>query len=104
MYAVIKTGGKQYRVTEGQKITVDKMLGEPGVEVNFNEVLLVSSDKHLNIGAPTVESASVIGKISKQFRDEKIIVFKKKRRHNYRRKQGHRQYLTEVEIQKIKQA
>ena len=104
MYAVIKTGGKQYRVTEGQKITVDKIQGEPGVQVNFNEVLLVSNDQGLNIGMPNLDSASVTGKISKQFRDEKIIVFKKKRRHNYRRKQGHRQYLTEVEIQQIKQA
>lgn len=104
MYAIIQTGGKQYKVKKGEKVTVDRLVGELGAEINFNEVLLIADDSNTNIGSPTVEGASVKAVISKQFRDEKIIVFKKKRRHNYRRKNGHRQYLTEIEIQEIKTA
>lgn len=104
MYAIIKTGGKQYKVAKGERVTIDRLEGEFGTQIDFNEVLLISEDGNINVGAPLIQGASVKAKISKQFRDEKIIVFKKKRRHNYRRKNGHRQYLTEVEIEEIKTA
>lgn len=102
MYAVIKTGGKQYKVSPGDKIIVEKLEGEAGLEIKFDEVLLVADGDNVQVGSPNVASASVIGKISEQFRGEKIIVFKKKRRHNYRRKNGHRQYLTKIDIEEIK--
>ena len=104
MYAVIKTGGKQYKVAPGDKITIEKLEGYTGSEVNFNEVLFVADGENIVIGSPTIESAVVKGVISKQFRGEKIIIFKKKRRHNYRRKNGHRQYLTQIDIQEIRTA
>jgi len=104
MYAIIQTGGKQYKVKKGEKVTVDKLIGELGAEINFDQVLLIADDNNTNVGSPTVAGASVKAIISKQFRGEKIIVFKKKRRHNYRRKNGHRQYFTEIEIQDIKTA
>jgi len=102
MYAVIKTGGKQYKVAPGDKIVVEKLEGEAGLEIRFDEVLLIADGENVQVGSPKIESAFVIGKISSQFRDEKILVFKKKRRHNYRRKNGHRQYLTQIDIQEIK--
>jgi large subunit ribosomal protein L21 len=103
MYAIIKTGGKQYKAIEGQTLIIDKLPNEEGQEVTFNEVLLISDENNTNIGTPVIASASVTAKVVSQFRDKKIIVFKKRRRHNYRRTQGHRQYLTEVVIEKIVQ-
>jgi len=97
MYAVIKTGGKQYRVTEGQSLRVEKLPGEPGQKVKFNEVLLVGGDK-LKIGQPTVAGASVEAEILGQGRGPKIVIFKFRRRKNYRRKQGHRQPYTQLKI------
>ncbi|MBE6458428.1 MAG: 50S ribosomal protein L21 [Alphaproteobacteria bacterium] len=94
MYAVIKTGGKQYRVTSGDVVKVEKLAGEEGKEVVFNEVLAMGD----TIGNPLVAGASVKATILKQARDAKIIVFKKKRRQNYRRKNGHRQSITLVKI------
>lgn len=94
MYAVIKTGGKQYRVTSGDVVKVEKLAGEEGKEVVFNEVLAMGD----TIGNPLVVGASVKATILKQARDAKIIVFKKKRRQNYRRKNGHRQSITLVKI------
>ena len=94
MYAVIKTGGKQYRVTTGDVLKVEKLAGEEGKEIIFNEVLALGD----TIGAPLVEGASVKATVLKQARDAKVIVFKKKRRQNYRRKNGHRQYITLVKI------
>ena len=94
MYAVIKTGGKQYRVTSGDVVKVEKLAGEEGKEVVFNEVLAMGD----TIGNPLVAGASVKATILKQARDAKIIVFKKKRRQNYRRKNGHRQSITVVKI------
>ena len=94
MYAVIKTGGKQYRVTTGDVLKVEKLAGEEGKEIVFNEVLALGD----TIGAPLVEGASVKATVLKQARDAKVIVFKKKRRQNYRRKNGHRQYITLVKI------
>ncbi|MBQ9731815.1 MAG: 50S ribosomal protein L21 [Alphaproteobacteria bacterium] len=94
MYAVIKTGGKQYRVTTGDVLKVEKLAGEEGKEVVFNEVLALGD----TIGSPLVDGASVKATVLKQARDAKVIVFKKKRRQNYRRKNGHRQYITIVKI------
>ena len=94
MFAVIKTGGKQYKVAQDDVIAVEKLDAEAGATVTFDEVLMVG-DK---VGAPTVAGASVTGEVVEQTRGDKIIVFKKKRRHNYRRKNGHRQLLTMVKI------
>ncbi len=97
MYAVIKTGGKQYRVSEGQKLRVEKLPGSAGDKITFGEVLLVSGDSP-KIGQPLVKGASVAAEITAQARGEKLIVFKFKRRKNYRRKNGHRQLYTELKI------
>ena len=96
MYAIIKTGGKQYRVTEGDTLRVEKLNVE-GTNVTFDQVLLVGGDE-VKIGAPLVEGASVSAEILRQGRAKKIIVFKKKRRKGYHKKQGHRQAFTEVKI------
>lgn len=102
MHAVIKTGGKQYIVKQGDVIDIEKISGEPGEEVNFEEVLLVSADgEDVKVGSPVVESARVEGKIVKQKKGDKIVVFKFKRRKGYRKKAGHRQNLTSVEITNI---
>jgi len=97
MYAVIKTGGKQYRVTEGQKLRVEKLPGSQGDKVTFSEVLLVSGDS-TKIGQPLVSGAAVAAEITGQDRGKKIVVFKFRRRKNYRRKAGHRQPYTELKI------
>ncbi|GAB5550277.1 MAG: 50S ribosomal protein L21 [Sandaracinaceae bacterium] len=97
MYAVIKTGGKQYRVSEGDRIRVEKLAGDVGTELTFDEVLMLGGDK-VSVGAPLVSGASVKAKIVAQDRAKKVIVFKYKRRKNYRKKYGHRQPFTEIEI------
>lgn len=97
MYAVIKTGGKQYKVASGDVVKLEKIAGEEGKEVIFNEVLALDD----TIGMPLVSGASVKATIVKQARDAKVIVFKKKRRQNYRRKNGHRQSITIVKITDI---
>lgn len=97
MYAVIKTGGKQYKVASGDVLKVEKIAGEEGKEVVFNEVLALGD----TVGTPLVDGASVKATVIKQARDAKIIVFKKKRRQNYRRKNGHRQSITLVKITDI---
>lgn len=94
MFAVIKTGGKQYKVAENDVIAVEKLDGETGAAITFDQVLMVG-DK---VGAPVVDGASVKGEILDQFKTDKVIVFKKKRRQNYRRKHGHRQQQTLVKI------
>ncbi len=101
MYAVIKTGGKQYKVSPGDVIRVEKIPGDPGQEIELNEVLLVGEGGEVKIGQPLVEGAKVIATIVEQGRSRKIIVFKKKRRKNYRRKRGHRQYYTDLQIKEI---
>jgi large subunit ribosomal protein L21 len=101
MYAVIKTGGKQYRVSEGDTLQVEKLAGAEGDKISFDEVLLLGGDKH-TVGAPTVKGAKVSAEILTQGRDKKIIVFKMRRRKNYRRKIGHRQPYTQVKITGIK--
>ena len=101
MYAVIKTGGKQYRVSEGQKLRVEKLAGNPGDSLNFDEVLMLGGDAP-KFGQPIVGGASVSAQIIAQDRGKKIVVFKLRRRKNYRRKQGHRQPFTELKITGIK--
>lgn len=97
MFAIIKTGGKQFRVSKDSIIVVEKLDGAEGDKVAFNEVLMVG-DK---VGAPTVAGALVSAQIIKQGRGEKVIVFKKHRRHGYKRKKGHKQHLTAVRITEI---
>lgn len=98
MFAIIKTGGKQYRVKKDDVLLVEKIEGKDGAKISFDEVLVVG-DK---VGTPTVKGASVAAEIVKQARGEKVIVFKKIRRHGYKRKNGHRQDLTLVKIVDIK--
>ena len=97
MYAVIKTGGKQYRVSEGQLLRVEKLAGKKGDKINFGEVLLVGGDSP-KIGQPLVKGASVAAEIVAEGKGPKIVVFKFRRRKNYRRKNGHRQPYTELKI------
>ncbi len=97
MYAVIRTGGKQYRVSEGQLLRVEKLPGSKGDKVTFSEVLLVGGDTP-KIGRPLVQGATVAAEITAQDRGKKIVVFKFRRRKNYRRKNGHRQPYTELKI------
>ena len=100
-YAVIKTGGKQYRVSPGQVLRVEKLDGEPGAELQFTEVLMTAHDGAVQVGTPTVAGARVGAQVVRQGRAKKILVFKKKRRKNYRRRQGHRQYETTVKVTAI---
>ncbi len=101
MYAVIKTGGKQYRVAANDKILIEKLEGAAGDRVNFTEVLMVSNGGTVDIGAPFLAGATVVGEIEKQARGPHIIIFKKRRRKHYRRRNGHRQDLTSVTITEI---
>ncbi len=101
MYAIIKTGGKQYRVSEGQTLRVEKLKTQEG-KVSFQQVLFVGGEDDLKIGAPLVEGASVEADVIREGRGKKIIVFKKKRRKGYHKKQGHRQAFTEVKITEIR--
>jgi large subunit ribosomal protein L21 len=98
MFAVIRTGGKQYRVAEGDVIAVEKLAGEPGATIELGEVLMVGEGASAAAGTPLVAGASVSAELVEQRRADKIIIFKKKRRHNYRRKNGHRQYETVLRI------
>ena len=101
MYAVIQTGGKQYRVQQGDVIYVEKMNSQAGDLVSFDEVLLVSNDSETKIGAPVVAGAKVEGKVVAQVKSAKIVVFKYKSKKNSRKRQGHRQPYTKVEITAI---
>jgi len=103
-YAVIRTGGKQYRVAPGDTLRIEKIDGEPGTQVEFTEVLLTGTDGNVNVGRPQVAGAKVTARIVEQDRAKKILIFKKKRRKNYRRRQGHRQYLTTVQVTAIEGA
>jgi large subunit ribosomal protein L21 len=98
MYAVIKTGGKQYRVAQGDRLRVEKLAGNVGDTVSLGEVLLVGQGDGVKVGAPLVSGAKVEAKIVAQDRGKKIIIFKFRRRKNYRRKTGHRQPFTALEI------
>lgn len=101
MLAVIKTGGKQYLVTAGQKIKIEKIDKKIGEEIIFPEVLLLEKQKKLEIGTPLIEGAKVIGKVISQGKGKKLIIFKYKAKTRYKKKAGHRQPFTEVEILKI---
>ena len=100
MFAVIQTGGKQYRVTQGDRLRVEKLIGDVGSPVTFDKVLLIGGDA-VKVGTPLVSGASVSAEIVAQGRDKKIIVFKFRRRKNYRRKNGHRQPYTELKITSV---
>ena len=101
MYAVVKTGGKQYRVSKDDVLRVEKLAGEAGEVVTLDEVLMVGEGGDVTVGSPRVEGAAVAAEIVEQMRDRKIIIFKKRRRQNYRRKNGHRQHLTVLRITDI---
>jgi len=102
MFAVIRTGGKQYKVAKDDVISVEKLAGEPGATIELGEVLIVGEGATATTGAPTVPGAAVSCTVLEQKRGEKIIIFKKKRRHNYRRKNGHRQSITVLRIDEIR--
>ncbi|RLB43765.1 MAG: 50S ribosomal protein L21 [Deltaproteobacteria bacterium] len=101
MYAVIQTGGKQYRVEPGDQIHIEKIPGQSGQEVTFDKVLLASDGNEVKVGRPYVEGTKVVGRIIRQDKGRKIIVFKYKRRKNYKRKKGHRQHISLVKIERI---
>lgn len=101
MLAVIRTGGKQYKIAPGDKIKIEKVEGKEGKEIIFKQVLLLEKNKKVEIGAPLVKGAKVVGKILSQGKGKKVIVFKYKPKTRYKKKAGHRQPFTEVEILKI---
>jgi len=101
MIAIIKTGGKQYAVKSGQILKVEKLLGKKGDNISLNNVIALTDSSNHTLGNPLIKGATVDAKILDQIRDKKIIVFKKRRRQNYRSTQGHRQYLTVLKIESI---
>ena len=101
MYAIIETGGKQYKVEEGQVFDVEKLDVEAGDEIEFDVVKAVSKDDSLKVGQPTLEDATVTAEVVDQIKGDKIIVFKYKPKNNYRKKQGHRQPYTRVKVKSI---
>ena len=101
MYAVFRTGGKQFRAEPGRKIRIPTMEAEPGDSITFDDVLLASDGKDTKVGEPVVKGAKVKAEVVAHGRDRKIIVFKRKRRKGYRRKQGHRQGYTEIRVDEI---
>jgi len=101
MFAIVRTGGKQYRVAVGDRVAVERLEGEVGAQVSLADVLAIGGDGTAQVGKPTVAGAAVVAKIVQQPRAAKVIVFKKKRRKNYRRKRGHRQELTLLKIEGI---
>ncbi len=104
MFAVIKTGGKQYKVQKDDKLFIEKLDAKEGDKVKLEDVLMISDGKKSTLGEPLVKGAAVEAKVIAQTRGSKITVFKKKRRQNYRRKKGHRQNLTMIQITNIKAA
>jgi large subunit ribosomal protein L21 len=102
MYAIIASGGKQYRVSEGERVRVEKLDGAVGTEVVFEKVLMVGEGERSKVGNPTVQGASVEAEITDQNRAKKVVVFKFKKRKKYRKKQGHRQPYTELKVTGIK--
>jgi len=104
MYAVVETGGKQYRVAAGEKLEVEKLSVEAGQNVTFDKVLMLSNDGTVQIGSPTLEGASVEATVVEHYKGDKVVAFKFKRRKGYRKKKGHRQLHSLVEIKEIKTA
>ena len=101
MYAVIKTGGKQYRVAQGDEVKIERLSGEVGDSVTFDKVLLTSDGEDVKVGQPLVENTKVVGQITRQDRDRKVVITKYKKRKGYRRKNGHRQEFSLVRINDI---
>jgi len=101
MYAIIRTGGKQYQVEAGERLRVEKLSGNVGDSIVIEDVLLVADGENIKIGQPVVEGAKVNAKIVEQDREKKVLVFKKKKRKGYQVMKGHRQYFTSLEIQEI---
>ena len=101
MYAVIKTGGKQYRVTEGQTLRVEKLENEVGTDIDLPEVLMVADGENIKVGAPTVDGSKVTATILGHGREKKVHIIKFRRRKHHMKRQGHRQYYTELEIKGI---
>ncbi|MFQ5451782.1 MAG: 50S ribosomal protein L21 [Nitrospinaceae bacterium] len=101
MIAVVSTGGKQYKVSKGAVIDVEKIDGQAGETVTLNKVLMIDEGGDLKVGAPYLEGITVTCEVARQFKGPKIIVFKKKRRKNYRRKNGHRQWYTQLKVTDI---
>jgi len=104
MYAIVQTGGKQYKVQTGDQVKVEKLVGEPGSEIELDQVLAVATPEGLTLGKPLLTEARVKATIVRTARDRKIIVFKKKRRQGYHKKQGHRQWYTLLRIDTIQQS
>ncbi|HVO04205.1 MAG TPA: 50S ribosomal protein L21 [Candidatus Cybelea sp.] len=104
MYAVIKTGGKQYKVANGDVILVERLEAEQGQTIALDQVLMIGDGANITVGQPTVQGASVAAEVVEHPRADKVIIFKKNRRHNYRRKNGHRQLLTALKITEIRAA
>lgn len=98
MYAIIATGGKQYKVAENDLVKLEKLESKEGDIIQLGNVLALGSDSGIEVGKPFIEGATISAEVVKQTRDSKVIIFKKKRRHNYRRKNGHRQHITLVRI------
>lgn len=101
MYAIIATGGKQYKVAEGEVVRIEKLFVETGDTVTFDQVLLVSKEGNVTVGSPVIENATVTATVSKEGRGQKVLIFKYKPKKGYHKKQGHRQSFTEVTINKI---
>jgi len=104
MYAVILTGGKQFRVEQGNTVLVEKLEAKPGEEVILDKVLIIGDENKATIGRPMVEGAKVVASVVRQMRAPKVIIFKKRSKKGYKKTQGHRQYLTELKIKEIKNA
>jgi large subunit ribosomal protein L21 len=101
MYAIVQTGGKQYKVQSGDQLRVEKLPGDPGSEIKLDQVLAVSTDEGLKLGKPLIPDAAVTATIVRTAKNRKIVVFKKKRRHGFKKKQGHRQWFTLLRIEGI---
>jgi large subunit ribosomal protein L21 len=102
MYAIVRTGGKQYQVACGDRLRVEKLAGNVGDTIDLDDVLMVVEGEEVKVGQPLLENAKVVAKIAEQGRGKKVIVFKKKRRQGYRLKRGHRQSFTALQIEEIK--
>ena len=101
MYAIVEIAGQQFKVAKDQKVFVNRLASEEGKKVTFDNVLLLEDEGNITIGAPAIEGASVTAKVLSHLKGDKVIVFKKKRRKGYRKKNGHRQYLSEIQIESI---
>ena len=101
MYAIVEISGHQFKISKGDKIYVNRMESEEGSEISLENVLLVDNDGDIKVGKPNVENASVSAEVIEHVKDDKVLVFKKKRRKGYKKLQGHRQQLSEIEIQDI---